>query len=185
MLRQLAYGSGEDRSWQRPVEWRERVPLSSKTVSNDKMCTCCTSEHPRVGDFSLFVCFIFIVCNSLWLSSIAQHSPCQSLHSFPLLRSRVLSFALYSYFCSLYALHIFEYLHQALLNVFANIYFDSSWPHFFLYFSFFKLFLLSFQASYLPTCCALKDLCYLATWKITTKIFNKIVNVSKYLLERM
>ena len=37
------------------------VPMSSKTLSWDKRCTCCATEHPRMGDSALFVCSSFIV----------------------------------------------------------------------------------------------------------------------------
>ena len=57
----LAYGSGEDRGWQRPGVGRERVPMSFKTLSWDKMSTCCATKHPRMGDSALFVCSSFIV----------------------------------------------------------------------------------------------------------------------------
>ena len=43
---------------------RERVPMSSKTLSWDKRCTCCATEHPRMSDSALFVCSSFIVTPS-------------------------------------------------------------------------------------------------------------------------
>ena len=45
---------------------RERVLMSSKTLSWDKRCTCCATEQTRMGDSALFVCSSFIVthCNS-------------------------------------------------------------------------------------------------------------------------
>ena len=42
---------------------RERVPLSSKTLCRNKICTCCTMEHTRMGDFA---CSIFIVTPHSW-----------------------------------------------------------------------------------------------------------------------
>ena len=51
-----------------PVIWarepgvrRERVCLSSKILVRDKMCTCCTTEHPWMGNFALYVYPMFIV----------------------------------------------------------------------------------------------------------------------------
>ena len=40
--------------------------MSSKTLSWDKRCTCCATEHPRMSDSALFVCSSFIAthCNS-------------------------------------------------------------------------------------------------------------------------
>ena len=51
---------------------RERVPMSSKTLSWDKRCTCCATEHPRMSDFALFVCSSFIVthCNSHYYTEV-------------------------------------------------------------------------------------------------------------------
>ena len=47
------------------VAWggERAVPLSSKNLSRDKMCICCTTEHPRMGDFCaiLFKYLFFIV----------------------------------------------------------------------------------------------------------------------------
>ena len=48
---------------------RERVPMSSKTLSWDKRCTCCATEYPRMSDSALFVCSSFIVTLSLSFSS--------------------------------------------------------------------------------------------------------------------
>ena len=50
-----------------PGVGRERVPMSSKTLSWDKRCTCCATKHPRMSDSALFVCSSFIVthCNSV------------------------------------------------------------------------------------------------------------------------
>ena len=55
---------------------RERVPKSSKTLSWDKRCTSCATEHPRKGDSALFVCSSFIVthCNTC-----IGHSPADLL----------------------------------------------------------------------------------------------------------
>ena len=47
---------------------RERVPLSSKTMIRDKMCTRYITEHPRINDFALSACSMFIVAISLKLS---------------------------------------------------------------------------------------------------------------------
>ena len=40
---------------------RERVPMSSKTLSRDKYLHSCFTKHQRIGDFTIFVCSIFIV----------------------------------------------------------------------------------------------------------------------------
>ena len=66
MLRQLACGSDEEPRLTEAWGRREQVPLNSNTLSRDKICTCCTTEHPRIVDYALFACFSFIAthCNS-------------------------------------------------------------------------------------------------------------------------
>ena len=43
-----------------------------KTLSKNKMCTCSTTEHPRMGDLAFFVCSMFIVthCNTIFRRSL-------------------------------------------------------------------------------------------------------------------
>ena len=51
---------------------RERVPMSSKTLSWEKRCTCCATEHPRMADSALSVCSSFIVTDSCFPTTVCQ-----------------------------------------------------------------------------------------------------------------
>ena len=58
----LACGSGDDRGWQMPGVGRERVPVSSNTLSRDKRCTCCAMEQTWIwAIMRFFWCSGFIV----------------------------------------------------------------------------------------------------------------------------
>ena len=101
----IDYGSGKDRDWQRPGVGREWGPLSSKTLSRDKRCTCFATEQPRMGDSGLFECSSVIVTIYLSLSGTISKTPillsCSCAHHSLNLTAFSITSALSSY------LHIF------------------------------------------------------------------------------
>ena len=80
-------GFGEDRGWQRPRVESERVSLSSNTLSRDIRCTCCTTEHLRMGDFAFFVYSMFIVIHCLCPILFTSHKTLVPFKTFCILIS--------------------------------------------------------------------------------------------------